>query len=129
MTEDWRGSLDVKESVAVVAVDLSKAFDSVRHNLLLAKLKARGFSTSAMNLIRENLRGTSPRRVEIEGMCSEWKWVKAGVPQESLRGPLLFNIYINDVNYSASNMALRLYANDTIGCNSDASSLVLVHGQ
>ena len=56
MTEDWRGSLDVKEYVAVVAVDLSKAFDSVRHNLLLAKLKAHGFSTTATNLIREYLK-------------------------------------------------------------------------
>ena len=55
-TEDWRGSLDVKESVTVVAVDLSKAFDSVRHNLLLAKLKAHGFLTTATNLIREYLK-------------------------------------------------------------------------
>ena len=46
MTEDWRGSLDVKESVAVVAVD----------SLLLAKLKAHGFSTTATNLIREYLK-------------------------------------------------------------------------
>ena len=96
---------------------------------MLAKLKTHGFSTTATNLIREYLRGTSPRRVEIEGICSEWKWVKAGVPQGSLCGPLLFNIDINDVNYSAPNMALRLYDNDTIGCNSDASSLALVHGQ
>ena len=57
MTEDWRVSLDAKDSVAVVAVDLSKAFDSVNHNLLLAKLKAYGFSTTATNLIREYLKG------------------------------------------------------------------------
>ena len=55
MTEDWRGSL-----VAVVAVDLSKAFDSVSHNLLLAKLKAHGFSTAATNLIREYLKERRP---------------------------------------------------------------------
>ena len=61
MTEDWRVSLDAKVickvSVAVVAVDLSKAFDSDNHNLLLAKLKAYGFSTTATNLIREYLKG------------------------------------------------------------------------
>ena len=49
-------ALDVKESVVVAAVDVSKAFDSVRHSLLLAKLKAHGFSTTATNLIREYLK-------------------------------------------------------------------------
>ena len=58
MTEDWRASLDAKDSVAV-AVDLSKAFDSVNHNLLLAKLKAYSFSTTATNLIREYLKGVA----------------------------------------------------------------------
>lgn len=44
-----RASLDAKDSVAVVAVHVSKAFDSVNHNLLLTKLKAYGFSTTATN--------------------------------------------------------------------------------
>ena len=50
MTEDWRGSLDRRESALAVAVDLSKAFDSVNSNLLLAKLKAYGFSQPALSL-------------------------------------------------------------------------------
>lgn len=52
VTEDWRVNLDDQKSVAIVTVDLSKAFDSVCHNLLMAKLKAYGLSTEALNLMR-----------------------------------------------------------------------------
>ena len=55
MTEDWRRSLDNRESAMAVAVDLSKAFDSINHNLVLAKLKAYGLSQSALSLISSYL--------------------------------------------------------------------------
>ena len=51
MTEDWRNSIDNKEAVAAVAVDLSKAFDAINHSLLLAKLKTYGFSPHALELM------------------------------------------------------------------------------
>ena len=51
MTEDWRNSIDNKEAVAAVAVDFSKAFDAINHRLLLAKLKAYGFSPHALELM------------------------------------------------------------------------------
>ena len=56
LTEDWRSALDDKKNVAVVAIDLSKAFDSLCHNLLLAKLKSYGVGNSAIDLIRSYLR-------------------------------------------------------------------------
>ena len=55
LTEDWRRSLDNRESAMAVAVDLSKAFDSMNHNLLLAKLKAYGLFQSAMSLMSSYL--------------------------------------------------------------------------
>ena len=65
------------------------------------------------------------QRVKVQGVCSSYEIVKGGVPQGSLLGPLLFNIYTNDLNYRVSNIALRLYADDTTAYASDTSPTVL----
>lgn len=124
MTEDWRRSLDKREAVIAVAVDLSKAFDSINHNLILAKLKAYGSPPSALNLISSYLLGRR-QQVKLSGVCSSYSEVMVGVPQESLLGPLLFNIYINDLNYAIPDVSLRLYADDTTMYASDVSPMVL----
>ena len=124
MTEDWRSSIDNKEAVAAVAVDLSKAFDAIDHSLLLAKLKAHGFSTRALELMSTFLLGRQ-QCVRLDGVCSDFKTVKSGVPQGSLLGPLLFNIFINDLNFCVPNVSLRLYADDTTAYLSDVSPTIL----
>ena len=124
MTEDWRSSIDNKEAVAAVAVDLSKAFDAIDHSLLLAKLKAYGFSTRALELMSTFLLGRQ-QCVRLDGVCSDFKTVKSGVPQGSLLGPLLFNIFINDLNFCVPNVSLRLYADDTTAYLSDVSPTIL----
>ena len=112
LTDDWRQALDNKKDVAVIAIDLSKAFDSICHNLLLAKLKAYGVHDSAIKLIQSYLSGRF-QRVKCNGKVSNRLPLRCGVPQGSLLGPLLFNIFVNDVNYSAGSSSLRLYADDT----------------
>ena len=124
MTEDWRACLDRRETVAVVAVDLSKAFHSVCHPLLLAKLKAYGFTDDALELMTAYLLGRR-QRVKLDGAYSQWRTIRSGVPQGSLLGPLLFNMYLNDLNYFVANTSLRLYADDTTEYASDASPIVL----
>ena len=70
MVEDWRLSLNNREGVAAVAVDLSKAFDSVCHSLLLAKLKAYGLSDGAISLKSSYLRGRK-QRVKFDNVYSQ----------------------------------------------------------
>ena len=110
--------------VATLAVELSKAFDSVCHGLLLAKSRAYGFTDQALELMSNYLKDRR-QRVKLDGIYSDWKPLKVGVPQGSLLGPLRFNIYINDLNLQATNSSLRLYADDTTEYASDASPPVL----
>ena len=124
MTEDWRASLDRREPVTAVAVDLSKAFDSVFHSLLLTKLTAYGFSGRALQLMTACL-CERKQRAKLDNTYSQWGTVTTGIPQGSLLGPLLFNIYMNDLNYFKEGTSLRLYAYDTTAYASDTSAVVL----
>jgi len=79
LTEDWRKSLDRKETVAIVSMDLPKAFNSIPHALLLAKLKAYGLGETSIELLRSYL-SARIQRIKIGDMFSEWELVRRGVP-------------------------------------------------
>ena len=123
MTEDWKNSIDNREAVAAVAVDLSIALDAVNHRLLLAKRKAYGFSPYTLEMISSYLLGCQ-QCVSVAGLCSNFKSIKTGVPQGSFLGPLLSNIFINDLNCVPS-VSLRLYADNTTAYFSDVSPTIL----
>ena len=124
LTEDWRAYLDRREAFAAVTIDLSKAFDSVCHPLLPAKLKAYGFTYDVLEIMTAYLIGRR-QRVKLEGVNPTWRTIKTGVPQGSLLGPLLFNMYVNDLNYFITNTSLRLHADDTTQYVYDVSPMVL----
>ena len=91
-------------------MDLSKAFYSINHDLLLAKLKAYGFSENALYLKCSYLKDRW-KAVQINNFSS-YKKVQAGVPQGSIDGPLLFNLFINGLVIFLTETFLSNYADD-----------------
>jgi hypothetical protein len=90
-------------------MDLSKAFDCIPHELLIAKLAAYGFDTKTFFL--SYLKGRK-QSVNIKGTLSTYMDVLAGVPQGSILGPVIFNIFLNDITTIFEKCSLNNFADD-----------------
>ena len=91
--------------------DMSKAFDSLHPSLMINKLKAYGFSEESLSLMRSYF-SNRQIRVKLNGVTSSWKDAVRGCPQGSSFGPLLWNIFQNDMTYIVNNASLSMYADD-----------------
>ena len=104
-------TLEQGKEVWIVFLDISKAFDKVWHKGLLYKLEVIGIQDPLLSWLKSYL-SNRKQRVVIEGQSSKWESIKAGVPQGSVLGPLLFLIYINDITKNLQSDCF-LYADDT----------------
>ena len=98
LIEEWRKCLDEIKVVGAILMDLSKAFDCLPHDLLIAKLEAYGLDRGALKLLLSYLNNRK-QSVKVKGVKSILQLIKNSVPQGSILGPILFSIFINDIYY------------------------------
>ncbi len=105
-------ALDKNEHALCLFIDLSKAFDTVNHSILLNKLNILGIRGIAHELIKSYLNHRM-QYVDVDGVSSDLLNITCGVPQGSVLGPLLFLLYVNDMHTSAKLLQFYLFADDT----------------
>ena len=111
LIEDWKLAADTKQLVYILSTDMSKAFDSLSHSLTTKKLEAYGFGRRSLGLIRSFFENRQ-NRVKLGEITSDWIKTKRGCPQGSSFGPLLWNMFQNDLPSHVKDANLTMYADD-----------------
>ena len=109
LVENWKKELDNKKYVGAILMDLFKAFHCIPHELLIAKLDACGFSKNSLIFFFSYLKRRK-QSIQINNTCSIFQLLLSGVPQSSILGPILFNLFINKLLMYIKNYDLQNFA-------------------
>ena len=122
---NWKTKLNKRNKIGVIIMDFCKAFDTLNHNLLVAKLKTYGLDLDATLFIKSYLT-TRYQRFKIGDSPSEWEKIIAGVSQGTILEPLLFNTFLNDIFLDIEHSNLCNYANhSTLLCIGESLSIII----
>ena len=110
---DWSSSIDDGLLVGACAIDIKKCFDTIDHSILLKKLERYGFRDDVVNWFKSYL-SKRGHKVRCKNSVSSVKYVDIGVPQGSVLGPVLFLLYVNDINVHVRQGICNLYADDVL---------------
>ena len=113
ITNDWLSGINDGNLVGCLALDLSKAFDLINFDILLEKLRLYGCSASMLKWFYSYLHGRTQSVSINNNISSSKEPMTYGVPQGSILGPLLFNIFINDLPLHLKYCSIEMYADDT----------------
>ena len=117
LVDNMINEIDNGKTPINIYIDLSKAFDTLNHDILIHKLNYYGVKGSELKLF-DNYLSNRKQYTEVNGYKSNTQMIQTGVPQGSILGPLLFLLYINDLPRSSNNFKMIMYADDTtLYCN------------
>ena len=112
MINKWKKVVYSNKAFGALLTDLSKAFDCICHDLQIAKLHAYGLSLSALKMIQDFLLNQK-QRTKIGSSYSTWENIRSGVPQGSILGPFLFNIFLCELFLEHEDCCFTNYVDDT----------------
>ena len=124
LIQKWQEELDSGGYVGTILVDLSKAYDCLSHDLLIAKLEAYGLDVGSLNFLLD-YRSLRKHRTKVGSSYSKWSEIYRGIPQGSILGPLLFNIFINNIFFFAEKSEICNFADDSTvySCGKDPAKV------
>ena len=125
LLQAWQKELDPCGFVGTILIDLSKVYDWLAHDLLIAKLEAHGLDMASLSLLKNYLANLK-QKTKVGSSYSDWFKFMSGIPQGSMLGSLLFNIFVNDIFFEIQESNICNFADDNMlySCIQDLQTVI-----